>query len=196
MKAIHGLIIAIFLGIAAALFNFAYLNRRARDVVETVDFIAVKPKVTINRGDKLSDNKLTRVSIPKASIGNLDKLAYRYKSLPTVIGEPVWRTLPESSLLLRDDLRTPPQQLELEEGERAMFIPVDNRAFVPSLLVPGDKVTFLVAKLQSAPTPAMPSGGAGGAPLIPPPGLRNPMGTIDRIAQPNRRTRNSDWRLI
>ena len=48
MKGIHGLILAIGLGIAGALFNFAYLANRSRDVEKVVDaeYTEVKDKKT------------------------------------------------------------------------------------------------------------------------------------------------------
>ena len=50
MKGIQGLIIAIGLGIAGALFNFAYLYSRAQKD-EAEDFIGIDPKVTVARGE-------------------------------------------------------------------------------------------------------------------------------------------------
>jgi hypothetical protein len=70
---------------------------------------------------------------------------------------------------LEHDLRTPPQELRLkrkletkdlermglpfdaEAEEQAMFVPVDTRTFVASLLKPGDEVSFVAG---NAPTRA------------------------------------------
>jgi Flp pilus assembly protein CpaB len=176
MKAIHGLVIAVGLGIAAAFFNFAYLNFKSTKA-EKEYFIGVKPNVTINRGDRLSEENLAPIGIPKGSVGNLDKFAIRYDDLETVKGMNVWRTLNDSALLLRDDLRTPPQELDLKEGERAMWIPIDSRAFVPSLVEPGDLVDFIVStSLIAQPTPAVPESDPQGASPVPVPGP-TPMGS-------------------
>jgi hypothetical protein len=58
--------------------------------------------------------------------------------------------------LLQDDLKTPREQLELGKNQGAIFVPVDLKAFVPSLVTPGDKVSFLVSvpPRPNAPTPA------------------------------------------
>ena len=58
-------------------------------------------------------------------------------------------------LLMKDDLKTPPPELKLEPGEEAMFVPIDTRSIVTSLIVPGDQVMFLVSKtVPGMPTPA------------------------------------------
>jgi hypothetical protein len=161
MKNIQGLIIALVLGILAAMLNWVYLTSKAQSV-ETVDFIAVKPGVTIGRGERLVQENLVKVGIPRTGIGNLDDFAVRYSELQTVLNQNVSRTLRDGALLLRDDLKTPPPELKLEksrtpgEGEDvAIWIPVDTRTFVPSLVSPGDLVSFLVAAPRgSVPTPA------------------------------------------
>ena len=73
-----------------------------------------------------------------------------------MIGQPVARTLTGACLLLNDDLKTPPEELKLEPGESAMWIPVDSRAFVPSLFKPGDMVLFMIPPV-AMPTPAIPA---------------------------------------
>ena len=161
MKNIQGLIIALVLGILAAMLNWVYLTSKARNV-ETVDFIGIKQGVTIGRGERLVQENLVQVGIPRTGIGNLDDFAVRYSELQTVLNQNVSRTLRDGALLLRDDLKTPPPELKLEksrtpgEGEDvAIWIPVDTRTFVPSLVSPGDLVSFLVAAPRgSVPTPA------------------------------------------
>lgn len=161
MKGIKGLIIAIGLGLAGAMFNWAYLTNKTNSIVEREYFIAVAPNATIDRGDKLTDEKLVSLGIPRAAVGNLSKIAYFYADRQTVIGSTVWRNLEGGSLLLRDDLKTPPQELvfgqTLDEGveDRAMSIPVDSSRFVPSLSEPGDMVSFVFPKYRG-PTPASP----------------------------------------
>lgn len=162
MRGIHGLVLAIGLGIAAALFNYAYLNMRSKDV-EKVSFVGIARDRTIDRGARLTDDDLVPVGIPAKWVGNLDDFAVLYADRQTVIGETVARTVIGGTLLLEQDLRTPPPELKFSENlpegveERAMFVPVDARAFVPTLVEPGDLVDFLVAKSRlGLPTPATP----------------------------------------
>jgi hypothetical protein len=145
MKGIQALIIALGLGIAGAILNFAYLSSRSEEK-EMIYFIGVKPATTINRGDPIREDFLQKVGIPKENVGNLGDFAVRWESRQTVIGTPVSRTLPGGSLLLRDDYRTPPPELKLsdENSEGLIWVPVDTRGFVPSLLRPGDMVSFLI----------------------------------------------------
>lgn len=158
MKGIHGLILAMGLGIAGALFNYAYLARKSRDV-QKVNFIGIKSDVTISRGERLTEENLVKIGIPAGNIGNLDDFAVRYSVRDTVIGAPVWRTLPGGSLLLEEYLKTPPQELkfgkDLPSGQKegAMWIPVDTRAFVPSLVLPGDMVSFVVSQTPTIAPP-------------------------------------------
>lgn len=166
MKSIHALILALGLGIAGALFNWAYLANKTRDV-QTVEYIGVAPGATLAQGDLLQEKNLVAVPVPEGAAGNLDDFAIRYREIKTVLDRPVWRTLTEGRLLLRDDLETPPQRLRLGEdpvvgeNERAMWIPVDTRTFVPSLVEPGQFVSFLL--------PRSPAGLGGGRSIVAPP---------------------------
>lgn len=142
MKGIYGLGVAVALGIAAALFNFFYLSMRSQDV-ERVYFVGIARDV--GPGERLSEAVLEPegVGIPERWIGNLDKFAIRDKDRSTVLDQPVWRMLQAGSLLLRDDLKTPPQEVELAEDERIWPIPVDAKTLVPSLMAPGAQVWFM-----------------------------------------------------
>jgi len=159
MKSIQGLIIALALGIVAALLNLAYVNSQVRDAKTMVDYIGVADGQTVLRGEPLTEAKLVKVPIPLDRQGTLDRFAFRWSDLRTVVGRPVTRTLSGGSLLLEDDMRTPPAELELpkpkpgsQDEDVALFVPVDMRAFVPSLVKPGDRVSFLVG--SGRPTPA------------------------------------------
>jgi hypothetical protein len=71
--------------------------------------------------------------------------------------ERVWRAIGSGEygvLLLRDDLKEPLKELELEKGESVRWIPVDSRSFVPSLVTPGDQVSFIIPKPRGVPTRA------------------------------------------
>lgn len=154
MKNTYGLGIAIALGISAALLNFFYLSMRSQDF-KVVDFVGLARDV--GPGERLTQENLAQdpVQIPANWVGNLGDYAVLEKDRSTVLDQRVWRMRTAGSLLLRDDLKTPSQRLELGEGEqqlgedqRAWPIPVDTRSFVPSLIVPGARVWFLA--------PAMP----------------------------------------
>lgn len=154
MKGIHGLIIAIGLGIAGALFNWMYLSGKAsQEVMET--FIGIKAGKTVNRGEALRDKDLVQVRIPRRFAGNLKDFAYLYSDKGAVVDRKVCRNMTGERLLLKDDMKTPLRELELEEGESVMWIPVDTRAFVPSLVKPGDEVSFIINR-AGVPTPAIP----------------------------------------
>lgn len=152
MKGIQGLIIAIVLGILGALCNWAYLAGRASQE-ETVAFVGIRDGKTVNRGESLRDDDLVAIKIPARLAGNLKNLAVLFDAKQSVVGQPVWRNMTGECLLMNDDIKTPPSELKLEEGEAVMWIPVDTRAFVPSLVKPGDTVFFKVS-LPSGPTPA------------------------------------------
>lgn len=166
MTGIKGLIVAVGLGIAAALTNYMYLSSRSQDL-EMVHFIGIKPDATVNRGDRLQESHLERVSIARANAGNLVKLAEPYDSLKSLVGCPVYRTLEGGSLLLRTDTKTPPAELFFEEQtqpgveEVAIGVPIDPARIVPSLIQPGDYVSFIAAK--DGPHPAAPRPVAGAA---------------------------------
>ncbi len=157
MKGINGLIVAIVLGLLGAAANFWYLNTEAqkRDMVA---FIGIKKGVKIDRGEHLTDDKLVAVDIPANHIGNLKDFAYLWADRITVKDLPVWRTLDSNSegalLLMQSDVATPLKELELGKDEVIRWIPVDSRSFVPSLIAPGDLVSFILPKLQPGPTRA------------------------------------------
>ena len=195
MKGIQGLLVAITLGIAGAIFNFAYLSTRD---VERVYFIGIKPGVTVARGDQLLEDHLEKVGIPRDTKGNLEEFAILFSARNTVINQNVWRQLNGGSLLLRDDLKTPPGEISFgskdgaKDGasERAVGVPIDTRKFVPSLVVPGDWVTFIIPGVgDTMPTPAIdpdadpqpatgPAAGATPAPAAAAPAAGRPAGTV------------------
>ena len=121
MKGIQGLIVAAVLGFIAALANFYYLNTEAQKK-DMMAFIGIKKGVILGRGDKLTEDKLVKVDIPKNYVGNLTDYACKWEELVGVKDRPVWRTLDSSAtegglLLLQSDWREPPRQLELGRGE-------------------------------------------------------------------------------
>ncbi len=173
MKGIQGLIVAVVLGLVGAAANFWYLNTEAQKM-DMVAFIGIKKGVILGRGDKLTDENMVKVEIPKNHIGNLKDYACEWNELVGVKDRPVWRTVDSNTegarLLLKDDYREPPPELQLGKVELGESIPVPKN-FVTSHVNPGDKVSFRVRTLAApGPTPAARpapaaagAGGAGGA---------------------------------
>jgi hypothetical protein len=159
MKGIPALIVAAGLGIVGFVLNFVYLSPASQQR-DSVYFIFVKRGVTINRGDRLKAEDLQTVGIPREQAASLLGHVVSCKGendLGGVEHQTVCRTLSEGSPLLSDDLRTPVQDtLELGKNEGVVWIPVDAKNFIPSLVTPGDIITFVVAAAArpSVPTPA------------------------------------------
>ncbi len=159
MKNAQGLLIAVVLGLAGAALNWFYLEQRSR-ALDKVSFIGIREGVAVRRGDVLREEVLVPVDIPNNAVGQLRDFAYLYKDRNTVIGQSPKRAYTGGELLLRQDFRTPPAELKFggpdEKDQRTMWIPVDTSTFVPSLVVPGDKVSFLVQRSEAlgVPTPA------------------------------------------
>ncbi len=174
MKNVYALAIAAALGLAGLLCNFAYLNMRTRDIEKKVEFIGIAPKDSAGRerriapGQKLREEDLVPVPIPVEWAGNLKEYAYLYAGMNSVVGKSAYRELRGGRLLLRADMDTPPERLEIGEGEVALFVPVDMRRFVPALAVPGNLVSFTVSRaVASLPTPAVSENSDGGLDPLP-----------------------------
>lgn len=156
MKGIQGLILGLGVAVAAALFNWAYITRATGDV-EAVAFVGISPNKDLDVGHVLAEEDLVPVAIPPIPARRLKDFAYLYADRASLIGLRVTRPVPGGSLLLQDDLRPPPPRLRFggqpvgNTEEIAMFIPIDTRTIVPSLIEPGDMVSFIV----SSPTPAV-----------------------------------------
>lgn len=145
---------AIVLGVLGAVCNFLYLKSKVPDV-ETDGFVGIQSDAEVSRGERLTAEHLVEVDIPRRNVGNLRDVAVPYSAVQSVLGSRVWRPLPGGSLLLRQDLTTPPQELKLAANEAIIWIPIDSRSTVPSLIVPGDQVSFLISTSRlGMPTPA------------------------------------------
>jgi hypothetical protein len=165
MRGIHGLILAIGLGIAGAIFNYAYLAKRSEHLAK-VAFVGIKQDKIVGRGEPLTEDAIEPVEIPALWVGNLANFAVKWEARATVTGRRVWRTLEGGSLLLLADLKTPPQELAFGQNlptgtdEVAWGVPIDTRRFVVPLLQPGDMVDFLVSGSRAEfPTLAQPGKG-------------------------------------
>jgi hypothetical protein len=155
MKGVMGLFTAIALGVVGALCNFLYLAQKARDL-EKIDFIGIADEVQINPGDKFKESDLIPISIPRPSVGNLEKAALLFRDKSTVVGMSATRSYIPGEVVLRQDLRTPPSQdvkKLLGPNEELMWVPVDTRTFVPSHVSGGDLVLFVVPRFPVAALP-------------------------------------------
>jgi Flp pilus assembly protein CpaB len=155
MKGAPGLLFAIGLGIVGAFCNWLYLANKGKEL-DMVDFIAIAEDVKINPGDKFNDSQFMKLSIPQNAVGNLDKVAVFWKDRATVVGEPATKSYSPGEILLQRQIRTPPEmdiKKLLLPDERLLWIPVDTRTFVPSLVNAGDQVSFIVPRM----TPVAPA---------------------------------------
>lgn len=174
MKGVYGLVLAIVMGLAAGLFNWAYLESKTSDE-EKLAFVGIKPDVEIARGQRLEQSLLEPVEIPKRAVGSLKDYAVLYSAVQGVLNRPVWRHLSGGTLLLDQDLSTPPEELNFGPEERVVWVAVDSRSLVPSLLIPGDMISFRVPEAL-VPTPAPAEEAASEQP--PPPRPRAKVGDV------------------
>lgn len=161
-----GLIVAIVLGVVGAAVNWLYLTGKA-DNFERVAFLSIGKDVQVRRGETFREDHFVAVEIPKANVGRLTERAILYANRSTVVGMKSNLDYEGGELLLADDLKTPPPALEISgDNERVMWVPVDTRTFVPSLVKPGDWVSFLVPKgsVAAAALPASDNGDDSPAP--------------------------------
>lgn len=171
MKGIHSLILAIGLGVVGALFNFAYLaNKSAKE--ELIGFVGIRSN--LQQGERLRADAIEEVLIPARVAANLKNYAVLWSARDAEVDKRVSRNLPAGSLLLLQDMRAPPAELDFGKNlppgveERAWFVPVDLRRMVPSLIQPGDLVTFVAASAEA--------GGPRRAPPKPNPASGDPPG--------------------
>jgi hypothetical protein len=147
MKNHLGLIVAIVLGVIGATLNFLYLTSKAANF-DKVAFLSIDSRASIKRGETFREDHFAPLEIPKIAVSSqLSHDALFYSDRGTVVGMKATRDYGGGEMILQDQLKTPPQELALAaENERAMWVPVDTRTFVPSLIRPGDRVSFLVPK--------------------------------------------------
>jgi len=213
MKNAYALAIAAALAVAGLLCNFAYLNMRASDE-KKIAFIGIAPVDSTGRervipaGQKLRKEDLVPVEIPARSAGNLKDFAFLYSSLEGVVNYPAKHELRGGRLLLRGDIGTPPDRLDLREGEVAMGVPINMSQFVPALAVPGNYVWFAVPRsMVPVPTPAAGAEGSDFQDTLQPAGISpsvNPAGAaaVDMIGPfrilslGNRLARTEIWRGV
>ena len=88
MKGIHGLILAILLGVAGAVFNFLYLVSRSSEV-KMAGFVGIADGKNVKRGQRLTDSHLVRVDIPARDAESLKNFAYSDDARSSLIGQRV-----------------------------------------------------------------------------------------------------------
>jgi hypothetical protein len=150
MKGAQGLIIAAFFGLLGIALNWVYLQNKLRDA-ETVQFLGIKDGESIKTGDLIQEADLVPVPVPEFNAKKLRTFVYLWEDRNTIAGTRSTRTLEGGELFTRYDYRTPPPELKLKPDERLMWVTVSNSGFVPSLLNPGDQITFII------PTPQKPA---------------------------------------
>lgn len=159
MKGPIGLVVAISLGVLAAALNWVYLDGKTKQV-RSVSFLGIREGAAIRPGDEVADADVVEVRIPEMHAGKLKDYVFLYEDRETLKGFRATRPYQGGELLRREDFRTPPPELRLAKGQLLAWISVDSRSFVPELVNPGDRVTFIVptnaprAALQPIPADA------------------------------------------
>jgi hypothetical protein len=155
------LFVAAALGLVGAAVNWIYLDSKSKQF-EKIEFLSVAPGTTILPGDRFTEDKLAPIAIPKDNVRReLDVQAIRWADRQTVIGMTAVYSFDGGKIILQQDLKTPPPTMELtREDERGLPIPVDTRTFVPSLVNPGDMVTFVVGGIPAPATTQDPDAAA------------------------------------
>ncbi len=143
MKGAYGLIFAVFLGLLGGVLNWVYLENKTRDVA-SVSFLGITDGASIAPGQPLNRQHFVEVRIPERHAKNLQDFVYLYEDRATLEGTPATRDYEGGELVFRADHRTPPAELKLDKNEEMFWVPVDSRSFVPSLVNPGDRITFVV----------------------------------------------------
>ena len=128
------------MGVLAVGVNMAYLTNKTENV-KTVKFIGIRPGQTIPQGTSLSEGHVEEVPVPIHNAANLEKFAHLWDERALVIGRPVTRALNGGDLVMLEDTRTPPIQLQLEKGEVLLPVEVGTRS---PLIEPGDDISFIV----------------------------------------------------
>jgi len=139
-----GLLIALSLAMIAGVLNWKYLERKT-DEVETVSFVAIKDGVSMEPGDKFLENHFAKLDVPKKNAGYLQQSAVLFEDRHTVVSMKALHRYRGGDVILRQELKTPPEELNLEKGELGFWVPVGGTSFVSSLITPGDMVSFYIS---------------------------------------------------
>jgi hypothetical protein len=135
-----------------------YLAQKGQEL-DSVEFVGIAEDVKINPGDRFLKTHFVKIPIPLTAVGGLQKAAVKWEVVNSVVdSERATKSYAPGEILLWQDLKTPPAsdvKKLLAADERVLWIPVDTRSFVPSLVTPGDQVSFIVPRfIKGAPAPA------------------------------------------
>ena len=145
MKNWIGLLIALSLGIIAAVLNWQYLERKSKEI-EFVSFLALSESVRLKPGDQFLNEHFVQLEIPRKNVGSLYETAVLYDDRHTVTNLKAIQEYRGGEIILRQQLKTPASEFTLNKNELAIWIPVNSATFVPSLVKPGDYVSFVVTE--------------------------------------------------
>jgi hypothetical protein len=140
-----GLLIALSLALVAGVLNWKYLERKTTEI-EMISFMAIGDGQRVGAGDKFLEKHFVSLDIPRKNSSYLSDSAVFFEDRDTVVGMKALRNYRTGDLILRQELKTPPAELNLAADEVAMWISVGGSTFVPSLITPGDEVSFIVPK--------------------------------------------------
>ena len=148
MKSIPALIVAAGLGFVGVMLNFFYLSPAAQQR-DRIYFIAVKRGATINRGERLKIENLETVAYPRERAASLmghtvactTRKRFQRRPGPGHLPHPFRRR--PGAARRREHAGARTVLLGKDEGE--VWISVDTKNFIPSLVTPGDTITFVVA---------------------------------------------------
>ena len=143
MKNWIGLLIAISLGIVACLLNWKYLDGKSQEI-EMVSFLALGDDIRLKPGDQFLEDHFVRVDIPRKHVGTLPDTAVLFADRQTVVSMKALKAYRGGEIVLRQELKTPPVEMKLQQNELAIWVPVNSATFVPELVQPGDMVSFVV----------------------------------------------------
>jgi len=165
MKGIQGIIVAVFLGLFGLALNWLYLSSKTKGIA-SVSFVGIRDGALIRPGEVIKKSDLVPVSVPSNHVGDLEDFVYLWEDLGTVAGTTATRQLRGGELYFRKAYKTPSEAVSWypdvsRKQQRLMWVSIDDKSFVPSLVDPGDKIWFVVpSSAARIPTSALADGGA------------------------------------
>ena len=144
MKGVHGLIIAVVLGLLGAALNFVYIESKTSEA-DTVMFVGIKADVAVPRGERFEATDFVDVPIPRKHAETLMDFAFTADAKASLVGMQPRRAFEGGELVLRTDMLTPPTELQFDEsaGEGAIWIRVDQKNLESTLVHPGNMISFV-----------------------------------------------------
>ncbi|MGQ0633846.1 MAG: hypothetical protein ACT4QC_04490 [Planctomycetaceae bacterium] len=158
MKGLPGLLLALGLGIVGAVCNWLYLSQGQG--LKSVSFVGIARD--LSAGHKFEKEDFEAITVPAEAAVWLRKSAYLWEDRVTLAGMAATKSYEVGEILLQQQLRTPPEsdvKKLIAADERVLWIPVDTRTFVASLVTAGDQVSFIVPRFPGVapvdPEPAL-----------------------------------------